>query len=65
MACPSACWADAPFKGTRPCDEGACSRWSAQRSQYLGSATRPSGSKLPRHSGWHIVRFILSYKKPR
>ena len=31
------------------CVEGACSRWSAKRSQDFGAATQPSGSKLPRH----------------
>ncbi|SDU42613.1 hypothetical protein SAMN05216475_3186 [Pseudomonas synxantha] len=35
--------------GARHCGEGACSRWSAQRSRFLGAASRPSGSKLPRH----------------
>ena len=37
--------------GARHCGEGACSRWSAQRSRFLGAASRPSGSKLPRHRG--------------
>ncbi len=34
---------------TTTCGEGACSRWTAQQAQKRGVASRPSGSKLPRH----------------